>query len=81
MLINLMTADRKTLKTYAAANDDSVLFDDLRTPETESRGELALRSLVNAVELLWRRNQNRPVPFAAVDVIADAETRIVFEHP
>ena len=196
MLFNLMTADRKTLKTYALANDDSVIFDDLRTTETESRDEIVLRSLVAAVDFLrvrlgadtqqwrwgrlhairfrslvsiwrslsipadpdetfplgfprhgdgynvdvagyplpakldataaftyshgptqrlviemdpkgpiarnalpggnvwdsqdphfrdeaerWRRNQNRPVPFAAADVIADAETRIVFEHP
>ena len=29
----------------------------------------------------WRRNQNRPVPFAAADVIAAAESRIVFQHP
>lgn len=29
----------------------------------------------------WRRNQNRPVPFAAADVVAAAESRVVFEHP
>ena len=29
----------------------------------------------------WRRNQNRPVPFAIADVIDAAETRVVYEHP
>ena len=29
----------------------------------------------------WRRNQNRPVPFSAADVIQAAESRIVFNRP
>src|SRR5262249_46832470 len=29
----------------------------------------------------WRKNENRPVPFAAKDVIADAEERIVYSTP
>ena len=29
----------------------------------------------------WRRNQNRPVPFARVDVIAAAEEHILWTSP
>lgn len=196
MLIDLMTADPKTLRTYDATATDSILFDDSRTPAVETRDELVLRSLLDAVDFLrvrlgtdtqqwrwgrmhalrfrslvsvwrslsipadpdpmfplgfprhgdgynvdvagyglpdkldetalftyshgptqrlvvemdpkgpiarnalpggnvwdsqdphfrdeaerWRRNQNRPVPFAPADVVAEAESRILYEHP
>ena len=29
----------------------------------------------------WRKNENRPVPFATQDVIASAEERIVYTSP
>ena len=28
----------------------------------------------------WRRNQNRPVPFKAADVVAAAESRVVYDR-
>jgi penicillin amidase len=30
---------------------------------------------------LWRRNQNRPVPFATSDVVGAAESRTIYESP
>ena len=195
-LAALMTADPKTLKTLDPTTGDSILFDDSRTVEVETRDERVLTSLLDAIDFLrvrlgndpqqwqwgrlhairfkslvsiwrslsipsdpdekfplgfprhgdgynidvagyalpakldstadftyshgptqrlvidmdpkgpiarnalpggnvwdsqdphfrdeaerWRRNQNRPVPFAASDVIEAAESRIVFEHP
>jgi penicillin amidase len=196
MLLDVMSADAKTLKTFDAASSDSILFDDSRTTPIETRDERIVTSLLDAIDFLrarlgadtqqwrwgrlhtirfkslvsiwktfsippdpdatfplgfprhgdgynvdvagyalppklddkadftyahgptqrlvidmdpkgpvarnalpggnvwnpqdphfrdeaerWRRNQNRPVPFAAADVIAAAESRVIFEHP
>jgi penicillin amidase len=57
VLIWLMTADPTQLKTYDASLPvpDSILFDDLDTPEIESRDERAITSLLDALEFLEKR--------------------------
>ncbi|MCC6523718.1 MAG: penicillin acylase family protein [Polyangiaceae bacterium] len=48
-LLHLFTADPATLATYDAAAHDSALFDDLDTPERETRQERMLRALADAL--------------------------------
>ena len=55
MLLQLMLADPATLKTRDATTGDSILFDDSRTPEIETRDERILTSLIDAAEFLKTR--------------------------
>ncbi len=55
MLLNVMLADAKTLKTFDATLGDSILFDDLKTPALETRDERILTSLLDALEFLDQR--------------------------
>lgn len=55
MLLNVMLADPKTLRTYDATLGDSILFDDLKTPAIETRDERILASLLDALAFLDQR--------------------------
>lgn len=57
-LVDLMVADKKTLKTYDATLDDSILFDDITTPAVETRDERILTSLLDAIDFLKKRLGN-----------------------
>lgn len=57
-LVDLMTLDKKTLKTYDATIDDSILFDDISTPAVETRDERILTSLLDAIDFLRKRLGN-----------------------
>ncbi len=51
-LLRLLTADPSTLATYDAVTGDSALWDDLATPEVESREERMIRGLLDALTTL-----------------------------
>jgi penicillin amidase len=55
VLMSLLTADPKGLATYDAALGDSILFDDLGTPEVETRDERAVHALLDAIDFLRAR--------------------------
>lgn len=55
ILMGLLMADRKRLATYDATLGDSILFDDLATPELETRDERSVRALLDAVDFLRAR--------------------------
>lgn len=71
-LMYLLTTDKTKLKTYDAAMDDSILFDDMNTPVVESRDERILTSLLDSVAFLndrlgkdWRWGRLHAIRFAA----------------
>jgi penicillin G amidase len=51
-LLYLMKADPTTLATYDATTKESSLWDDLATPEVESRTERMIRALLDALSTL-----------------------------
>lgn len=56
MLLNVMLADPKTLKTYDETLGDSILFDDLKTTDVvETRDDRILVSLLDALDFLSTR--------------------------
>jgi penicillin amidase len=55
VLMNVMLPDPKTLATYDATYGDSILFDDLTTPELETRDERIVHSLLDALDFLGTR--------------------------
>jgi len=55
ILIGLLTRDPKSNKTYDATLGDSILFDDLATPEVETRDERTIRALLDAIDFLKTR--------------------------
>jgi penicillin amidase len=56
LLLNVMLADPKTLKTYDETLGDSILFDDLTTTEVvETRDDRILVSLLDALDFLSTR--------------------------
>jgi penicillin amidase len=75
-LLHLMEVDPATLATYNSAAGDSWLWDDLATPEIESRGERMLTALLDAVDDLnlalgeerdsWRWGALHRVAFASL---------------
>ncbi len=72
-LMHMFTADKTKLATFDAATGDSSLFDDLRTPELESRDDRILTALLDAVDFLntrsggsdWRWGRLHAIRFAA----------------
>lgn len=72
-LMHLLSADKTKLATFDAATGDSSLFDDLRTPELESRDDRILTALLDAVDFLdtrfggsdWRWGRLHRIRFAA----------------
>jgi penicillin G amidase len=52
VLLHLSEADPKTLATYNALTMDSVIWDDMATPEVESRHERMIRALLDALTTL-----------------------------
>lgn len=46
---HLLTSDPSAIATFDAATGESALWDDLQTPELESRHERALRALLDAI--------------------------------
>jgi penicillin amidase len=75
-LLRLMEADPATLATYDPATLDSAVWDDLDTPEVESRHQRMIRALLDALALLeedlgddpdgWRWGLRHTVRFAAL---------------
>lgn len=57
-LTYLLTADKTKLATFDVATNDSILFDDLDTPEVESRSERILHALLDGVDFLRTRLGN-----------------------
>src|SRR5690606_6402697 len=53
-LLHLVESDPATLATYDPATGDSALFDDIDTPEIESRQERMLRALLDALAFAER---------------------------
>lgn len=51
-LLHLLQADVTTLATYDAVTGDSALWDDMATPEVESREERMIRGLLDALSTL-----------------------------
>ncbi|CAN5818595.1 penicillin acylase family protein [soil metagenome] len=48
----LLTAPKNKIGTLDIATNESIVFDDLSTPQTETRDERAVRSLLDAVDYL-----------------------------
>jgi penicillin amidase len=48
----LMTAPKNKLQTLDVGTNESILFDDINTPEQETRDERAVRALLDAVDFL-----------------------------
>ncbi|MFO0761430.1 MAG: penicillin acylase family protein, partial [Byssovorax sp.] len=53
-LLHLLLSDPATLATYDAATGDSALFDDMTTPEVESREERMVRATLDAIATLQK---------------------------
>lgn len=51
-ILHLLESDPQNLRTFDAATADSILWDDLATPELESRHERMIRALLDAVAWL-----------------------------
>ena len=74
--LRLVEADPQTLATYDATTKDSALWDDLDTPEVESRQERFVRALLDALAWLgenagpdpagWRWGAHHTVTFGAL---------------
>jgi len=58
-LWHLMTAEPATLATYDASTGDSALFDDIGTPQVETRQERIARALLDA--LSWLAQNRGPI--------------------
>lgn len=58
-ILHLLESDPQNLRTFDAASADSILWDDLATPELESRHERMIRALLDAVAWL---EQNMGAP-------------------
>lgn len=57
--LHLLESDPATLATFDAAAGDSVIWDDLDTPEVESRDDRLMRALLDA--FAWIDSQNKPL--------------------
>ena len=57
--LRLLEADPSQLATFDAATGDSAIWDDLDTPEVESRDERLVRALLDA--LAWVDAQGKPI--------------------